>query len=126
MQQDKSRNTSVRRRPSQLLQGIDDRRVYFVNSFRATPSAANEEWTLATSHYGGDFVSVVGKGDVYATQFHPEKSGGAGLDILRNFLGPREAPADQPPAQQSGESPCCRLASRHLIQPECLELLALW
>lgn len=58
------------RRPSQLLQGVEDRRVYFVNSYRATPSDANADWTLATSNYGGgDFVSAVGKGQVDRAHF---------------------------------------------------------
>lgn len=82
---------------------MDDRRVYFVNSYRAKPSEANAEWTLATSTYGGgEFISAVGKGEVYATQFHPEKSGTAGLDILRNFLGPRDEQPPQP-LQDSSE-----------------------
>jgi imidazole glycerol-phosphate synthase len=90
------------RRPSQLLRGVDDRRVYFVNSYRATPSEANSGWTLATSSYGGgDFVAAVGRGNVYATQFHPEKSGGAGLDILRNFLGPLDAEVPEPVSRSS-------------------------
>lgn len=90
------------RRPSQLLRGVDDRRVYFVNSYRATPSESNSEWTLATSSYGGgDFVAAVGRGNVYATQFHPEKSGPAGLDILRNFLGPLDAEVPEPVSRSS-------------------------
>lgn len=93
------------RRPSQLLRGVDDRRVYFVNSYRATPSEANCDWTLATSSYGGgDFVAAVGRGNVYATQFHPEKSGGAGLDILRNFLGPLDAEVPEPGSRSSERS----------------------
>ena len=59
-----------------------------MNSYRATPSEQNADWVLATSDYGGEFVGVVHRGDVYATQFHPEKSGAAGLRVLRNFLEP--------------------------------------
>jgi imidazole glycerol-phosphate synthase len=98
------------RRPSQLLHGVEDRRVYFVNSYRATPSDANSDWTLATSSYGGgDFVAAVGKGNVYATQFHPEKSGTAGLDILRNFLGPLNAELPEPVSRSSECSASCSL-----------------
>lgn len=39
-------------------------------------SKANNEWVLATSDYGGDFIAAVKKGNVHAVQFHPEKSGG--------------------------------------------------
>ena len=60
--------------------------MYFVHSFRATPTPQNDEWALATSSYGKDFVSVVQRGNISATQFHPEKSGAAGLDVLRSFL----------------------------------------
>jgi len=41
---------------------------------------------LASSHYGEDFVAALQKGDTYATQFHPEKSGAAGLALLTNFF----------------------------------------
>lgn len=76
------------RRQARLLSRVGDRRVYFVHSFRATPSPENADWVLATSHYGGDFISAVQKGEVNATQFHPEKSGAAGLDIIQSFLEP--------------------------------------
>lgn len=81
-------NTLSPRRPSKLLHNLDRRRFYFVNSYRAAATPANDEWTLATTKYNGDFISVVQKGEVYATQFHPEKSGQAGLDLLDNFLRP--------------------------------------
>lgn len=78
------------RRPSDLLSTVGDRRVYFVHSYRGTPSLDNKDWVLATSSYGTDFIAAIEKGQVCATQFHPEKSGVAGLDILRSFLNPRE------------------------------------
>jgi glutamine amidotransferase/cyclase len=53
---------------------------------------------LATSDYGGEFVAAVQKGNVCATQFHPEKSGAAGLDILRSFLDPQAASQQAQPA----------------------------
>lgn len=59
---------------------------------RARPPQ-NAEWVLATSDYGGEFVAAVQRGNVCATQFHPEKSGGAGLDIMRSFLDPDYAAA---------------------------------
>lgn len=57
-----------------------------MHSFRALPTPENEDWVLATTSYGPKFVSVLQQGNVSATQFHPEKSGAAGLDVLRCFL----------------------------------------
>lgn len=57
-----------------------------MHSFRAMPTLENGDWVLASTSYGKDFVSVVQRGNVSATQFHPEKSGSAGLDVLRSFL----------------------------------------
>jgi len=57
--------------------------VYFVHSYYSHPQ---EETVLATSTYGGEFPAVVAKGPVIGTQFHPEKSGEVGLQMLRNFV----------------------------------------
>eukprot|EP00879_Flechtneria_rotunda_P015512 GHRR01016223.1.p1 GENE.GHRR01016223.1~~GHRR01016223.1.p1 ORF type:complete len:408 (+),score=123.79 GHRR01016223.1:1458-2681(+) len=64
--------------------------------YRAMPSEANADWVLATSSYGEDFVAAVCKGAAMATQFHPEKSGSIGLNILRGFLEP-----DSPEAREA-------------------------
>lgn len=62
---------------------------YFVHSYRAEYDAANhQDWALTTTQYGEEvFLSSVRKGNVFATQFHPEKSGRAGLEVLRAWLG---------------------------------------
>lgn len=66
---------------------MDDARVYFVHSYRAVPSHLNTEWVLTTTNYGDEeFISSVQRGNIMATQFHPEKSGGTGLVILKAFL----------------------------------------
>ena len=65
---------------------IYDHRVYFVHSFRALATPDNQEWTWTTTDYGRRFISTVQKGNVMGTQFHPEKSGRAGLNILKQFL----------------------------------------
>ena len=57
---------------------------YFVHSYRAI--AAGPEALVATSHYGEDFVAAIESGNVYGTQFHPEKSQTNGLQLLANFL----------------------------------------
>jgi glutamine amidotransferase/cyclase len=61
-------------------------RYYFVHSFRVC-EAGLDGWTYSRTTYGSEtFVSSVLKGSVFATQFHPEKSGPAGLEVLRSFL----------------------------------------
>jgi glutamine amidotransferase len=57
--------------------------VYFVHSFHAEP--ADEGIISAAADYGIPVTAAVQSGNVYGTQFHPEKSGEAGLRILRNF-----------------------------------------
>lgn len=71
-----------------VLEGLQtEDKVYFVHSFRVVPEPANAAWTLTTTSYSGhDFVSSVQKGNVVATQFHPEKSGAVGLQLLGRFL----------------------------------------
>jgi glutamine amidotransferase len=70
-------------RPTPLLAGIPEPAwVYFVHSYAAEP----DERTVATCDYGGPMVAAVEQGNLWATQFHPEKSGAAGLRILANFV----------------------------------------
>lgn len=67
-----------------LLQGLDQGcSVYFVHSFAA--QATDHADLLATTDYGTEVVAAVGKGNVFGCQFHPEKSGEVGLQILKNF-----------------------------------------
>lgn len=68
-----------------LLHGIKDGSyVYFVHSFFPKPEDAS---IVATrTDYGGNFASAVWKDNVYATQFHPEKSQEVGLQLLKNFV----------------------------------------
>ena len=66
------------------LDGLDDgTRVYFVHSYYCVPEDARVIAT--TTNYGGDFASSVWLANVFACQFHPEKSQAAGLRILANF-----------------------------------------
>ena len=77
---------------SVLFDGIAEERFYFVHSYAAT------DWTLdpigAFAHpqvtwtpYGEPFIAAVENGALSATQFHPEKSGDAGIQLLRNWIG---------------------------------------
>ena len=69
-----------------LVEGVDGRYAYFVHSYYAVPD--DPAATVATSEYETEFASIVAnpEGDVFGTQFHPEKSGETGLRILRNFV----------------------------------------
>lgn len=70
--------------PAPPLNGIDSGAfVYFVHSFYVEPAQAALRCT--TTEYGVSFASSVWKGKVFASQFHPEKSQGIGLHILKNF-----------------------------------------
>jgi glutamine amidotransferase len=67
-----------------LLDGIADNSfVYFVHSYYA--DAASSRDILATTDYGLEFPAIVRRGNVWATQFHPEKSQDIGLRLLTNF-----------------------------------------
>jgi glutamine amidotransferase len=57
---------------------------YFVHSFRCVP--ADPSLVLAECDYGGNFCAAIGRGRVFATQFHPEKSQAKGLRIYANFI----------------------------------------
>ncbi|MDB9234732.1 imidazole glycerol phosphate synthase subunit HisH [Halorubrum ezzemoulense] len=69
-----------------LVEGVDGEYAYFVHSYYAEPDDADA--VVATADYGVDFPAVVANeaGNVFGTQFHPEKSGETGLTILRNFV----------------------------------------
>ena len=72
-------------RPHPLWEGIaDDTRFYFVHSYHVVPAAP--ELVAATTEYGVEFVSAISRGNLFAVQFHPEKSADAGLRLLKNFV----------------------------------------
>ncbi|MEM6692248.1 MAG: imidazole glycerol phosphate synthase subunit HisH [Planctomycetota bacterium] len=78
-------NTVKRHRECALLSGTsEETHFYFVHSFHVCP--AEEDLTVLSCHYGYDFTAMVSRGNVMATQFHPEKSQEAGLKILQNFV----------------------------------------
>lgn len=68
-----------------LFVGIAQPSFYFVHSFVLAPSAPDDSFAVTT--YGDyTYCAVVGQGKVYGTQFHPEKSGEAGLQLIQNFI----------------------------------------
>mgnify|MGYP001254642283 FL=1 len=73
------------RKNSQMLKGLDGKWLYFVHSYAADLSP-NNEIVAATCSYGNDVVAAVQSENVFATQFHPEKSSDAGKEFLVNFV----------------------------------------
>jgi len=72
------------RRPSQLFATVEDPVwLYFVHSYAAD---ADGESVIATCDYGGPVAAAVERDGLWATQFHPEKSGTVGLELLRGFV----------------------------------------
>ncbi len=79
-------NGIKQKKPSPLFLDYKGEKLYFVHSYHPVIKKEDADWVLTTTDYGIEFVSGVQKGDVVAVQFHPEKSGNAGLRILSNFL----------------------------------------
>lgn len=72
------------RRGSELTTGIEDRTpFYFVHGFAPQPTAEAE--VLGSARHGESFVCAIARPPLFGIQFHPEKSGGAGLRLLENF-----------------------------------------
>ena len=68
---------------SQLFNGVEDESFYFVHSY----AVKNPVGAISTrSNYGEDFLAAVEDGAIAATQFHPEKSGDAGLHLIKNWV----------------------------------------
>ncbi len=71
--------------PHPLWHGIVDQSYfYFVHSYYAKPENATH--TVGETHYGTDFSCAVARDNIFATQFHPEKSAAAGLQLYKNFV----------------------------------------
>lgn len=68
---------------SPILEGIDKEYFYFVHSYHVIPD--DESIIAGTCDYGGSVVASLSQNNLFSTQFHPEKSGIAGLKILKNF-----------------------------------------
>jgi glutamine amidotransferase len=68
----------------ELFKGVDEEKgFYFIHSYYI--DVESTENIMATTHYGQEFVSAIHKGNIYATQFHPEKSHSNGIQLLKNF-----------------------------------------
>jgi glutamine amidotransferase len=77
-------NNLIITKETELLKGLtSDSYFYFVHSYYVKP--LRNEVSAAKTYYDVEFTSVVAKGNLFGTQFHPEKSGEQGAQILRNF-----------------------------------------
>lgn len=78
-------------RSSALLDGVAEaENMYFVHSYAATPDDRAD--VVATTEHGGEIVAAVERDNIAGTQFHPEKSGPAGLHVYANFVARCTAP----------------------------------
>ena len=77
-------NTVSVKKNHPVCDGLDGQDVYFVHSYIFETN--DEAHSIATCHYDGDFNAVVGRDNIIATQFHPEKSQVAGLKLIDNFV----------------------------------------
>ncbi|RFU66984.1 imidazole glycerol phosphate synthase subunit HisH [Peribacillus saganii] len=69
---------------SPILTGTEEDFVYFVHSYYV--ATENRDVILASANYGVEVPAVVGKGNVFGMQFHPEKSSDMGMSLLKNFI----------------------------------------
>lgn len=80
-------NQVSRSRPHPLFEGTaDDEDFYFVHSYAGRPGAGAESLALGETVHGRPFVSAVARGPLLGVQFHPERSGAAGLRVMANFV----------------------------------------
>ena len=78
-------NTIEKQKEVPMLRGLENGDFfYFVHSYYVVPEET--EWTSTLTTYGSHFVSSIWKENIFATQFHPEKSQQKGLRILENFV----------------------------------------
>jgi glutamine amidotransferase len=76
-------NTVSAHPQSQLFKGVESEAFYFVHSYGVTKSLGKIE---SFTDYQGSFIAAIEDGSITATQFHPEKSGDAGLHLIKNWV----------------------------------------
>ena len=75
-------NKNVVHQPHSAFSNVDDQYTYFVHSYYVD---TDPEYIISTANYGIAVPGIVERGRVYGMQFHPEKSGVVGLNLLRKF-----------------------------------------
>jgi glutamine amidotransferase len=79
-------------KPHPIVAGLPEGAMaYFVHSYYCVPDGP--DWTVITTDHGLRFTSAIARGSIFASQFHPEKSGDVGLKILSNFVSMIESRA---------------------------------
>ena len=102
-------NTIELKKPVPQLAGIpSDATFYFVHSYFVVPEDSSIIATTTT--HGDSFVSSIARGNLLATQFHPEKSQNAGLKLLKNFALGRDADGQ---ILSAASTPKAAMASTH-------------
>ncbi len=87
-------NQVVRTRPHDAFRGIPDGAdLYFVHSYVGRPAAGSEDLVVAETTHGATFASVVARGRLLGVQFHPERSGTHGLQLLSNVVAAARHPS---------------------------------
>ncbi len=104
---------------STLMSRYNGEKLYFVHSYYAPSYSPVDDWILATTDYGINFVSAVMKGNITAFQFHPEKSGPVGLKILENYLQPENCSSVQSSRPVSDNGNRTQIAKRIIA---CLDV----
>ena len=105
---------------SPLFASYQGEKLYFVHSYRATLMEEDQDWLLATTDYGEEFVSGVELGQVAALQFHPEKSGKVGLAILEKYLQERATGPLQVSSRKTAEKEAETSIAKRVIA--CLDV----
>lgn len=103
--------------------GEEDTYYYFVHSYAIPYTEDIKDWVLSTTCYKDEvFVSAIQKDNIFATQFHPEKSGYAGLMILKSFLefGESKSSSESQVIAKPLDTPCRDRFTRRIIA--CLDV----
>jgi glutamine amidotransferase len=80
-------NQVERTRPHRLFDGVaDGADFYFVHSYAGAPTSTADDAVLATTEHGARFTSAIARDGLLGVQFHPERSGDDGLQVLANFV----------------------------------------
>lgn len=115
-------SAATREFTSESLYGLRPHsKYYYVHSYAVPLGAALQGWDVASAVYGDEeFVGAIGRGNLFATQFHPEKSGVAGLRVLKSFLSSQRLAPLSGTATEVAEKPGAGGLTKRIIA--CLDV----